>query len=283
MITPMTMSLTAEHTQDEKRESAIGWIIMSMPVASIIGSLAINYIAGYGNWRLPFLAFILPINVLSLIFVAMAVPSSQVHSTPSSNADLFKGFKETLSNRSALACLIGTVFSSMAIGGFLVYQASFFRQRYLVSTDVTSLIFIGNAIFMAFGSRISGRLMRRFGNQRLWTLAMVLSGASILLALIIPNQWISLILSLILNFQFGLAFTSANSLTLDQVPNFRGTIMSLFTAGNNMGMTLGASLGGMILLRFNYGSLGIFLGLVGFLAAVIVYFKAHARTSDIGE
>jgi predicted MFS family arabinose efflux permease len=125
--------------------------------------------------------------------------------------------------------------------------------------------------------------MRRFGNQRLWTLAMVLSGASILLAMIIPNQWISLILSLILNFQFGLAFTSANSLTLDQVPNFRGTIMSLFTAGNNMGMTLGASLGGMILLRFNYGSLGIFLGLVGFLAAVIVYFKAHARTSDIGE
>jgi predicted MFS family arabinose efflux permease len=283
LITPMTMSLTAEHTQDEKRESAIGWIIMAMPVSSIIGSLAINYIAGFGNWRLPFLAFILPINVLSLIFVTIAVPSLQVHSTPSSKADLFKGFKETLSNRSALACLIGTVFSSMAIGGFLVYQASFFRQRYLVSTDVTSLIFIGNAIFMAFGSRISGRLMRRFGNQRLWTLAMVLSGASILLAMIIPNQWISLILSLILNFQFGLAFTSANSLTLDQVPNFRGTIMSLFTAGNNMGMTLGASLGGMILLRFNYGSLGIFLGLVGFLAAVIVYFKAHARTSDIGE
>jgi predicted MFS family arabinose efflux permease len=283
LITPMTMSLTAEHTQDEKRESAIGWIIMSMPVASIIGSIAINYIAGFGSWRLPFLAFILPINVLSLIFVAMAVPSSQGQNTPSSKVDIFKGFKETLSNRSALACLFGSVFSAMCIGGFLVYQASFFRQRYLVSTDFTSLIFIGNAIFMAFGSQFSGRLMRRVGNQQLWTLAMVLSGASILLAFIFPNQWISLILSLTVNFQFGLAFTSANSLTLDQVPNFRGTIMSLFTAANNMGMTLGASLGGMILLRFNYGSLGIFLGLVGFLASLIVYFKAHARTSDVGE
>ena len=282
LITPMTMSLTAEHTQDEKRESAIGWIIMSMPVASIIGSLAINYIAGFGSWRLPFLAFILPINILSLIFVAVAVPSLRSHST-SSNADLFKGFKETLYNHSALACLIGSVFSAMAIGGFLVYQASFFRQRYLVSMDFVSLIFIGNALFMAFGSRISGRLMRRVGNQRLWALAMVLSGVGILLALIIPNQWISLILSLIVNFQFGLAFTSANSLTLDQVPSFRGTIMSLFTAANNMGMTLGVSLGGAILLRFNYGSLGIFLGLVGFLAALIVYFKAYARTSDIGE
>jgi predicted MFS family arabinose efflux permease len=54
--------------------------------------------------------------------------------------------------------------------------------------------------------------------------------------------------------------------------------MSLFTAANSMGMTLGASLGGMILLRYNYGSLGIILGLLGFLAALIVYFLVHERT-----
>jgi predicted MFS family arabinose efflux permease len=107
---------------------------------------------------------------------------------------------------------------------------------------------------------------------------MTLGGACIVLALIIPSLWISLVLALIINFQLGLAFSSANSLTLDQVPSFRGTIMSLFTAANSMGMTLGASLGGMILLRYNYGSLGIILGLIGFLAALTVYFLAHERT-----
>jgi predicted MFS family arabinose efflux permease len=107
---------------------------------------------------------------------------------------------------------------------------------------------------------------------------MVLGGASIVSALIVPNIWVSLILALIVNFQLGLALTSANSLTLDQIPSFRGTIMSLFTAANSMGMTFGASLGGMILITSSYGSLGVFLGLVSLLAAFIVYFWAYERT-----
>jgi predicted MFS family arabinose efflux permease len=251
---------------------------MSMPLSSIIGSLAINYISGIGTWRLPFLVFVLPINILSLLFVALSVPYSQSQRTRG-NTDLFGGFKETLTNRSALACLLGTIFSAMSIGGFLVYQASFFRQRYLVSMDFASLMFIGNALCMASGTRIAGQLMRRVGNRRLWTLAMVLAGGSIVLALTLSNVWTSLLLALFINLQLGIAFTSANSLTLDQVPSFSGTIMSLFTAANNMGMTVGASLGGMILMRLNYGSLGIVLGLVGFLAALIVYFMAFERPS----
>lgn len=278
LISPMTMSLTAEHFQGEKRANAIGWIIMSLPVSSIIGSLAINYIASFGSWRLPFLAFILPINILSLIFVTRGVPSSQSQRTYSGDADIFKGFTETLTTKTALACLIGTVFSAASIGGFWVYHAAFFRQRYLVSTDFVSLMFIGNALCMAFGSRIAGRFMRSVESRRLWALAMVLDGVSIVLALLIPNLWISLMLALMVNVQMGLAFTSANSLTLDQVPSFRGTIMSLFTAANSMGMTLGASLGGLILLRFDYGSLGLVLGSLGFFAALIVYFWAHERT-----
>jgi len=278
LVAPMTMSITAERLQSEDRATAIGWLIMAMPVSSIIGSLAINYITNFGGWRLPFLAFVFPINVLSLIFVMVGVPSSRSRSALSGDADIFKGFAETLSNRSALACLIGAVFSAMSIGGFLVYQASFFRQRYQVSMDFASLMFIGNALFMAFGSRFAGRYMRSVGSRRLWTIAMVLGGASIVSALIVPNIWVSLILALIVNFQLGLALTSANSLTLDQIPSFRGTIMSLFTAVNSMGMTLGASLGGMILIMSNYGSLGIFLGLVGLLAAFIVYFWAYERT-----
>jgi len=109
---------------------------------------------------------------------------------------------------------------------------------------------------------------------------MILGGASIVIALIIPNLWISLIMALIVNLQLGLAYTSANSLTLDQVPSFRGTIMSLFTAANSMGMTIGASLGGVILLMYNYSSLGLVLGLLGFLAALIVYFWAHETTQS---
>lgn len=275
LITPMTMSLTAEHLQREKRGRAIGWIIMSMPLSSITGSLAINYIAGFSGWRLPFLVFILPINILGILLVAKGVPSSKLQRTHFEKKDVFKGFTEVLTTKSALACLAGTVFSAASIGGFLVYQASFFRQRYLMSMDFASLMFIGNALFMAMGSQIAGYFMKHVESRFLWALAMILDGASIIIAMNLQNVWISLILALVVNIQFGLAYTAANSLTLDQVPSFSGTIMSLFTAANSLGMTFGASVGGIILLYLNYNWFGWILGLFGFIATLIVYFWAH--------
>ena len=167
----MVMSLVAEKLKGEKRANAIGWILMGTPAASIIGSLAINYIASFGSWRLPFLSFIFPISILSLIFVKRGVPSSQSQRTLTGDADIFKGFTEALTTKSALACLIGTVFSAASIGGFFVYQASFFRQRFLVSMDFTSLMFIGNALYMALGTRIAGYFMKSMSSRLLWTLA----------------------------------------------------------------------------------------------------------------
>jgi predicted MFS family arabinose efflux permease len=275
LIMPMTMSITAEHLQREERANAIGWIIISIPASSIFISLAIN-LANFSSWRLPFLAILLPINVLSLLFVTIGVPALQ-KSAQLKDVNIFQGFTETIADKSAIACLIGAVFSPMSIVGFLVYHASFFRQTYQVSMGFVSLMFIGNWLCMAIGSRIAGHLMRRVGCRRLWALAMTTSGISTVLALVVPNVWISLTMTLLVFIQYGLAFTSASNLALDQIPSFRGTFMALFTAVNYLGATLGASLGGMILLWSNYETLGLFLGPIGLLAAIIVYRWAHER------
>ena len=100
---------------------------------------------------------------------------------------------------------------------------------------------------------------------------MLLNGVCLASALIASNLWISLLLAFFINLQFGFAYTGANSLLLDQVPSFRGTVMSFFTAANGLGKTLGASIGGVILLFSTYGMLGLVLGTLGFTAAIIVY------------
>jgi predicted MFS family arabinose efflux permease len=128
---------------------------------------------------------------------------------------------------------------------------------------------------MAIGIRMAGHYTRRIGSRQLWALGTAIAGFSIVLALIVPNVLLSLALSLLVFIMLGLAFTSANSLALTQIPSFRGTFMALFTAFNGLGTTLGASLGGMILLWSNYESLGFFLGSIGLLAAITVYRWAH--------
>ena len=280
LITPMTLSITAENLQGQKRANAIGWLIISTSAANIIGNLAINHLAGLSDWRLPFLAFLLPINLLSLVLVSTGIPKKIDDYKDSGKTRILEGYKKIYGSRSSIACLIGTIFSSSSIGGFLVYQASFFRQRHLISVDLAALMLVGNAICVALGSRTAGRLMKRFESRLLWTIAMIFSGFSILSSFTIPNLWAAMVLAWLVNFFMGIAFMSANSLTLDQIPGFRGTIMSLFTAANSMGSTIGASLGGFILLRYNYGFLGVLLGLITLLAALTVYLWAHSPTSS---
>jgi predicted MFS family arabinose efflux permease len=273
LIQPMVMAIAAQHHQQERRASAIGWIIMSWPASSIFISLTIN-LANFGSWRQPFLAILLPINVLSLLFVTIGVPMVQ-KSVRSKGVSIFKGFSETIADRSAIACLIGTVLSAMSIGGFVVYHVSFFRQTYQVSLDFASLMFIGNWLCMAIGIRIAGQFMRRVGSRRLWALALVISGIGMVLALIVGNVWVSLALVFLVFIQLGLAFTSASGLALDQIPSFSGTFMALFTGFNSLGGTLGASLGGLVLLWYGYGLLGLVVGPISILGAIVVYRWTH--------
>jgi predicted MFS family arabinose efflux permease len=271
------MSITAYHLQGEARAKAVGWIVISLPTSAIVTSLIANFLTSLGSWQLPFLIVLLPINILSVFLVTLYVPSAAQQSQ-SINESMFRGFTEILTDRSAIACLIGTVCSALSIGGFMAFHVAFFRQFYQMSLDVASYIVMSNWLVMGIGSWSSRHLVRRLGSRKLWAFAMVLAGFSIILALIVPNLWIALPFASSVFLQMGFAFTAASNLALDQAPRFSGTFMALFTASNSIGMTLGPFLGGMILLWSNYRMLGLCLGPIGLLAAIILYFWVHERS-----
>jgi len=63
----------------------------------------------------------------------------------------------------------------------------------------------------------------------------------------------------------GISFPSNVSLFLEQIPQYRGSMMAFTTAFANIGAALGAALGGAILLWSSYSSLGLILGSFGVL------------------
>ncbi len=67
----------------------------------------------------------------------------------------------------------------------------------------------------------------------------------------------------------GLIFPVSNGLTLEQVPRFRGTMMSLNSAAESTGIALGSGLGGLVLLMYDYELVGTSLGALGVVAAFI--------------
>jgi predicted MFS family arabinose efflux permease len=67
-------------------------------------------------------------------------------------------------------------------------------------------------------------------------------------------------------------YTASESLTLEQVPGLKGTVMSLNSIALSVGATLGTVIGGVLLISYSYGGLGL-IGLFS-VAASILYLLA---------
>ncbi len=95
--------------------------------------------------------------------------------------------------------------------------------------------------------------------------------------------WPSLALAFISCLLAGMRHSASDNLTLEQVPEFRGAMMSISSAASSLGSTLGAGIGGMTLLAWDYGGLGLTLGSFGIVAAVVYLFFVIDPTKKKGH
>lgn len=270
MATPMGLTLVGEHFPLDKRPGAIAWIMTGAAVSYFICAPAIGFIAGFGGWRLAFLGFVLPICVLALLLATKGLRATSRRQDPAmSSRSYFEGFKRVFSNRSADACLVGTALSFAAWQALLLYSSSFNRQRFLVSTGSASVLLMGAAACFTAGNLVSGRLVKRFGRKLFTVLTAFFTGIFVISYTNVPSLWLSVALGFLGSLFSGMRFTASNSLTLEQVPGYRGTMMSVSTASDLGGAALGAGVGGLALLLFGYEGMAISLGVMGIASAIV--------------
>jgi DHA1 family bicyclomycin/chloramphenicol resistance-like MFS transporter len=238
-----------------------------MGTAGVVSPALTSYISGLGGWRSAFLIYVLPIPIIGLLLAAKGLPRAPSSNDLESVGGWAEGFKQVLTNRSSLACAASIILSLAAWQGLVFYGISFFRQRFLVSPAWSSALLSSLALMYTLGTLWSGRLVNRFGRKP-FTVFTVLAFSIFTVAYAnLPNMWLSLGAAYLGAFFAGLMFTAANSLALEQVPGFRGTMMSINAAAIGMGVALGSAVGGMALQWFGWGILGISLGLLGIGAA----------------
>ncbi len=281
---PNVYTLVGKHFPLKHRPVAIAWILSGAALAGIIGTPFIGIIirVGIGGWRMAFLGFALPISLLSVIIVIKAIPRSptSINQEKSAYKRQYKeGIKQIFSTKSPIACIGGTIFSYAAWQAVLLYSVSFLRERYHISLKFSTIVVIGISIGFIFGSQVGGRLVNQFGRKRIVIVSVFFVG---ILIIIFTNLKMSLWLVIILIFLDacfdGVRATAGNSLSLEQVPNYRGSMMALNSAAWNIGNAIGAGVGGLALYYFNYEGLGIILGAMGFVAALIYYVLVNEPT-----
>jgi FSR family fosmidomycin resistance protein-like MFS transporter len=164
-----------------------------------------------------------------------------------------------------------------------IYSVTFFRERFDLSLASGALFIFGLTTCFAVGSFLGGQLVNRIGRKRLLITTLLASTLGLAILPFMPNLWFALILVLASVFVNALGFSGTANLTLEQVPEFRGTMMSLHGICLSLGFGLGTGLGGAALALFkNYTSLFLTFFSLNIIAVIVYFFltKDPCRTSS---
>lgn len=212
----------------------------------------------------------MPLTLLGLFLVQRWLPSSVgEYSLGGSDADFLGGFKAIFSDRSALSCLVGYTLALASMTVLGSYFPSFLRERFLVSTNFVSTLYAGINLLYSLGSAASSRLVDRFNRKPVLIVSLLVGSALIMYSTSSNNLWVAVAIIIVTYALMGVFYPVAISLTLEQIPGYRGTIMALNSAAGNLGMAIGSGIGGMALLMYDYWIVGVSLGALGVLGTLI--------------
>lgn len=273
IVSSMSFALVGEFLILSKRPKATGWVIAGGTMAGLVSSFVISlFFSGAEGWRSYLLWFALPISFVSLAAVYFGVPSTPRKRKPDGKEVYFRSFKQVFLKKSAAGCLIGCMFRMTIIGFGFVYSASFFREKFGLSlASAALLVSLAVLAFYSFGSILGGHLVNRVGRKRLLVATLAISSPVLVLLAFIPDQWVALALFYLFNLVYSLSNSPSVSLTIEQAPESRGTMMSMMTIFTTLGTIMAAAVGGVALVLS--GWIGVILTFVALqLISVAIFF-----------
>lgn len=268
---PMVNSIIGEFVPSEMRTKVIGRTIAGLSATYMLGSLAVGYISEVG-WKMTMLIVVVPVCVLTCLTCLFYIPESNQESRKISASGLLSGYRNLIKNKSAIGCVLGNILGISAWNLYSAYGASFWRQKYALSTGTISVAMIFIMLGYIGGSLSASRFVKRLGVKTVVLASTGVVGVVTLFTFNSPTFLISYLLTIIACFSAGVRVTSSSSFSLAQMPEYRGTMMSLHSAGASLGTTIAVSFGGLLLLRYGYSVCATVLGVFALLGALVYQF-----------
>jgi predicted MFS family arabinose efflux permease len=274
IIAAMSLALIGAFLPLEKRPRAIGWVVAAGSLCWVIGAPMLGIIANFGGWRDVLAWFMLPISILSFVLVLVYVPSGSKKLAIKFDKKVYvDSFTRVFKNRSASACLVGVVFASF-LQSWAIFAITFYRTRFSVPLEFASIILLVVTLFFALGGIVGGRIINKVGRKRVLVISVTIRSFIIATIVFTPILWFALVIDLVNTLCGGMSVAAFGSLNVEQVPESRGTMMSLGAMFGALGGALGATIGGSVLDQFGFQILGPTFAVAGIASALVVFFLA---------
>lgn len=269
----MAIVLVGEILVLSERPKAIGWLWSGSPIAGIVANLVIIFFfSGAGGWRSFLLLFALPVSLIASAAAYFGVPShTQRQAVTVGKGAYLSSYKQVFLKKSAAACLVGNMIK-VAGAMWVVYLVAFLITRFSLPLAEGALVMMGVTVIMAIAHPAGGYLVNKVGRKNLLVTTTILQSAVIPLIAFVPDLWVAIGISWSAVLIGGLGMPASVNLALEQVPESRGTMMSINNILMTVGFGIATAVGGLALAFFNYTGMFLTFAAIGFAAAAIFFF-----------
>lgn len=241
----------------EKRGSAIATIITGFTVSLVLGVPIGTFISAYMDWRYIFL-FLAIVTFINIMLLNKFIPKLEGNKPLSLKQQL-----RLMKDKKIITGLCTTVFSILGYTMLFAYIAPLLSTLANFSIEEISTALFTLGIFAFIGSRTGGYAVDKWGPVRTIVISLV-SHAVVLFSLTVTAvSTIGVFLFLIIWGVAAWTTTPANQYYLISLkPQSAEIVLSFNTALMNIGMTIGAGLGGIVIQYTSILNLGWVSGLM---------------------
>ncbi len=268
IVNAMVYSLIGDNYPLEKRGRAVGAIVASGTIATLIASPSVAAISSFGDWRTAILLLAIPFALVSLVAVVFVVPFKPRLHVEVKKESFMVGCRKAFSSVPTVAALLVTMFMwcESNVG---YYSVSFFRSEFAFSVTWASTFTLVGKLVGMIGAIAAGLLINRVGRKKMGTITFLVASVLSLTFMFMPTAELSSGLS-ILNYLFAaMAIAAGGSLILELLPSYRSTVMSLNAVFMNIGMLVSSLVAGSVLNIYGFQAVGLVLGSLGLVGVVV--------------
>jgi YNFM family putative membrane transporter len=265
---------------EEDAPWALGYIVGSQSIAWIVGNPVIGVLTDAVSWRL---AYAVP-GIAALAALA-AARLARVRRGEEQREAAPSGMTDVARDPAARAWTIAEFVAYSAWTAELTYIGAFYVKTYDVGESLVGfLLAIGSLAFL-ISTLGTDRLVRRLGGRRRRLVVTAALGMGSLVALIMnvtPGVAFTVGLFFLMALCAGVRSTSSSALALGLLPSQPGAMMAARTTSAQLGYTVGAMFGGVVLAVAGFGALGFFL-LVGMTFSAFLIARVGEREDAVGR
>jgi len=251
ILSAMIQTIVADVVPFARRGKAMGVVMTSFSVSTVMGVPLGLYLAANSDWHTPFFG-IAGISLLLLLAGWYVIPTLQGHLHARGETGPLQGIAQVLKDRNHIRAFCFSFCMIFAGLSVIPYITIYMQANAGLSATDIPLIYLAGGTATLFSAQIIGKLSDRIGKLKM---LQIIAGIAVLpMALITSTAGMSVVTILIVTTFFfvfvsgrmipGMALVSAAG-----NPKNRGTFMTLNSSMQSAAMGLAALMGGIVISR----------------------------------